>query len=158
MAKKQPWVLQRTLPSILLIGGAIGVLASVLLSIEVFNKLKNPHFVPICNLNPVLSCTSVASSHQAHAFGFPNYFIGIAGYAVLATVGLALLAGAQFKRWFWLGIEGGLLFAFGLSQARCFGIQHFTICGKAILRPLKNSQAPRLLRSVTTVIYCCFGF
>jgi uncharacterized membrane protein len=112
MAKKQPWVLQRTLPSILLIGGAVGALASVILSIEVFNKLKNPHFVPICNLNPVLSCTSVASSHQAHAFGFPNYFIGIAGYAVLATVGLALLAGAQFKRWFWLCVEGGLLFAF----------------------------------------------
>jgi uncharacterized membrane protein len=104
--------LQRTLPWILLIGGVIGVLASVLLSIEVFNKLKNPHFVPICNLNPVLSCTSVASSHQAHAFGFPNYFIGIAGYAVLATVGLAMLAGAQFKRWFWQSIEAGLLFAF----------------------------------------------
>jgi uncharacterized membrane protein len=112
MAKKQTWTLQRTLPWILLIGGVIGVLASVLLSIEVFNKLKNPHFVPICNLNPVLSCTSVASSHQAHAFGFPNYFIGIAGYAVLATVGLAMLAGALFKRWFWQCIEAGLLFAF----------------------------------------------
>jgi uncharacterized membrane protein len=112
MAKKQAWTLQRTLPWILLIGGFIGVLASVLLSIEVFNKLKNPHFVPICNLNPVLSCTSVASSHQAHAFGFPNYFIGIAGYAVLATVGLAMLAGALFKRWFWQCIEAGLLFAF----------------------------------------------
>jgi uncharacterized membrane protein len=96
----------------LLVGGVIGALASLLLSIEVFNRLKNPHFVPICNLNPVLSCTSVADSSQAHAFGFPNYFIGIAGFAVLATIGVALLAGARFKRWFWLASEAGLAFAF----------------------------------------------
>jgi uncharacterized membrane protein len=111
MAKKQAWTLKKTIPWILLIGGAIGTLASVLLTIEVFNRLKNPHFVPICNLSPVLSCTSVADSAQAHVFGFPNYFIGIAGYAVLAAIGGALLAGAQFRRWYWLSIEGGLVFA-----------------------------------------------
>lgn len=87
--------------------------ASIILSVEVFDRLKNPHFVPICNLNPVLSCTSVADSSQAHAFGFPNYFIGIAGYGVLATVGTAMLAGARFKRWFWRLTEAGLLFAVG---------------------------------------------
>jgi len=113
MAKqKSPWTLKRTLPLILLIGGIIGTLASVLLTIEVFNKLKDPGYMPPCNLNPILSCTSVADSAQAHVFGFPNYFIGIAGYAVLATVGLALLAGAQFKVWFWRAVEFGLSFAF----------------------------------------------
>jgi uncharacterized membrane protein len=108
---KNNWSLERTLPWLLTVGGAIGTLASVLLTIEVFNRLKNPHFVPICNLNPVLSCTSVADSAQAHVFGFPNYFIGIAGYAVLATVGIGLLAGAMYKKWFWRGIEAGLVFA-----------------------------------------------
>jgi uncharacterized membrane protein len=112
VAKRQPKTLERTIPWILLIGGAIGTLASALLSIEVFNKLKNPHYVPPCNLNPILSCTSVADSAQAHAFGFPNYFIGIAGYAFLATIGLGLLAGARYKKWFWLTIESGLVFAF----------------------------------------------
>jgi len=113
MVKKQSaWTLNRTLPWILLIGGTIGTLASMLLTIEVFNKLKNPHYTPPCNLNPILSCTSVADSAQAHAFGFPNYFIGIAGFAVLATVGAALLAGAQFKVWFWRAVEFGLAFAF----------------------------------------------
>jgi uncharacterized membrane protein len=111
MAQKQTWTLKRTISWILLIGGIVGTLASILLTIEVFDRLKNPHFVPICNLNPVLSCTSVADSAQAHVFGFPNYFIGIAGYAVLAAVGAALLAGAQFRRWYWLSIEGGLVFA-----------------------------------------------
>jgi uncharacterized membrane protein len=112
-ANKQSWTLERAMPWLLTLGGAIGTLASLLLTVEVFDRLKNPHFVPICNLNPVLSCTSVADSAQSHAFGFPNYFIGIAGYAVLATVGIALLAGGVFKRWFWLAVEIGLLFAMG---------------------------------------------
>lgn len=87
--------------------------ASLPLSIEVFDRLKNPNYVPICNLNPVLSCTSVADSAQSEVFGFPNYFIGIAGFASLATIGLTLLAGAKFKRWFWITLEFGLLFGIG---------------------------------------------
>jgi uncharacterized membrane protein len=110
-ARSRKWALQTALPWLLLIGGAIALVASISLSIEVFDRLKNPNYVPVCNLNPILSCTSVADSRQAEAFGFPNYFIGIAGYAVLATVGAALLAGARFKRWFWLAVEAGLAFA-----------------------------------------------
>jgi uncharacterized membrane protein len=110
--KTNSWNLTKALPWLLFIGGIIGVLASILLTIEVFDRLKNPSFVPICNLNPVLSCTSVADSAQSHAFGFPNYFIGIAGYAVVATVGAALLARAQFQRWFWRVFQLGLLFSF----------------------------------------------
>jgi uncharacterized membrane protein len=110
---KRPWTLESVMPWLLAIGGAIGTLASLLLTIEVFDRLKNPHFVPICNLNPVLSCSSVADSHQAHAFGFPNYFIGIAGFAAVATIGVAMLAGGVFKRWFWRLTEVGLLFAMG---------------------------------------------
>lgn len=99
------------LPWLLLIGGVIALIASIMLSIEVFDRLKNPDFVPICNLNPVLSCTSVADSSQSHLFGFPNYFIGIAGFGALAAVGATLLAGAKFKRWFWQAIELGLFFS-----------------------------------------------
>jgi uncharacterized membrane protein len=105
------WTLERVLPWLLLIGGLIAMAASIMLANEVFTRLKNPHFVPICNLSPILSCTSVADSSQAHAFGFPNYFIGIAGYAAVAMVGAGLLAGAKFKRWFWRLIELGLLLA-----------------------------------------------
>ncbi len=103
--------LGQILPWLLLVSGIIALLASITLSVEVFDRLKNPSHVPVCNLNPVLSCTSVADSAQSHAFGVPNYFIGIAGYAVVATVGLALLAGAQFKRWFWQIFNFGLLLA-----------------------------------------------
>jgi uncharacterized membrane protein len=103
--------LARYLPWLLLIGGAIALIASVMLSVEVFDRLKNPSYVPVCNLNPILSCTNVADSNQAHAFGFPNYFIGIAGYAAVAAIGTAMLAGALFKRWFWRLVQAGLTFA-----------------------------------------------
>jgi len=103
--------LEKFLPWLMIIAGLIALVASVALSIEVFNRLKNPNFVPVCNLNPVLSCTSVADSSQSHIFGFPNYFMGIAGYAAVVTIGTALLAGAKFARWFWLLIEAGMVFA-----------------------------------------------
>ncbi len=109
---KSKWTLEKVLPWLFLIGGIIVVIASTALSVEVFNRLKNPHYVPVCNLNPILSCTSVADSNQAHAFGFPNYFLGIAGYAALSTIGAAMLAGARFKRWFWKSVEAGVIFAF----------------------------------------------
>ena len=44
----------------------------------------------------------------ASAFGFPNSFLGLAGFAVVICVGMALLAGASFKRWFWQGLQVGV--------------------------------------------------
>lgn len=104
--------LEQNLPWLLLIGGFIVTLAALFLSIEVFDRLKDPNFVPVCNLNPILSCTNVADSGQAHIFGFPNYFLGLASYGAVTAIGLGLLAGARFKRWFWQVLEAGMLFAF----------------------------------------------
>lgn len=99
------------LPWLLLICGVVGIVAASVLTVELIDHYKNPGYVPVCNLNPVFSCSNVTLSDQAHAFGFPNEFIGIAGWAVVATVGGALLAGASFKRWFWRLLNIGLLFA-----------------------------------------------
>jgi uncharacterized membrane protein len=109
--KQKSLSLKVALPWLLIILGAIALLASIMLSIEVFDRLKNPSYVPVCNLNPVLSCTSVADSNQAHAFGFPNYFIGIAGYGIVMAAGGAILAANRLKRWFWLTLNVGLLLA-----------------------------------------------
>jgi len=108
-----PWTLRRVLPWILLIGGIVALIASIGLANEVFQRLKNPNYHSICNLNPILSCTSVADSHQAEAFGLPNYFLGIAGYSAVAVTGATMLAGAKFKRWFWQIVEVGMTFAMG---------------------------------------------
>lgn len=107
--KKQPWTLERTLPWILMIGGLIGFIAAFVLTIEKIELIKNPAYVPSCNLSPLISCGSVMRTWQAELFGFPNPLLGIIGFTIVTTVGMALLAGAKFKRWFWLGLQLGTL-------------------------------------------------
>lgn len=105
---------KQTLPQaigwLLVILGFIGFFAAADLSIEKVAILKNPDYQPSCNVNPILSCGSVMITKQAEAFGFPNPFIGVASFAIIVTVGMALLAGAKFKRWFWIGLQAGTVF------------------------------------------------
>ncbi len=104
------WKIERVLPWILVVGGVIGVTCSFIITQDKFKLLENPHFVPSCDLNPIISCGSVMSSKQGAVFGFPNPFIGLAAFAVLVTIGMAIFAGAKFKRWFWIGLQIGSLF------------------------------------------------
>lgn len=117
MTKKQQPLMKRTLPQVigllLVVLGMIGFLASADIAIEKTALLKNPNYEPSCNLSPLLSCGSVMATKQAEAFGFPNPFIGIAGFAIVVTVGMGILAGANYKRWFWLGLQAGTLFGVG---------------------------------------------
>lgn len=105
------WTLKKTLPYILIIGGVIALYCSFVLSQDKIELLENPSVHLSCSINPVVACGNVIKSTQAHAFGFPNPFLGLAGYAAVTTIGVAMLAGARFKRWFWLLVEVGLLFA-----------------------------------------------
>lgn len=111
---------------LLTVGGGIGFFASFILTLDKIEKLKNPAFQPNCDINPVISCGDVMSSWQGSVFGFPNSMVGIAMFAALGTIGVALLAGAQFKRWFWramlAGITLGLVFALWMLQQSIYSI------------------------------------
>lgn len=107
------WTLERVLPWVLLIAGIVGLIASFVLTLEKLEVVKNPDYVATCDINPVISCGSVMRSDQAEVFGFPNPLMGLIGFSAVAVVGGALLAGARFKRWFWLALQVGLLFAVG---------------------------------------------
>ncbi|MEU8379632.1 vitamin K epoxide reductase family protein [Streptosporangium sp. NPDC048865] len=98
----------RLLPWLLVIGGAVGWLASFVLTVEKIALLRDPEYVPTCSINPVLSCGSIMTTPQAELFGFPNPLLGVAGFAVVVTAGAALLAGAGLGRWFWLGLQAGV--------------------------------------------------
>lgn len=101
--------LRKTLPWVLTILGAIGFIFAFMLSVEKVELLKDASYQAPCNINPLISCTSVMKTWQAELLGFPNAFMGIAGFAIVVTVGMALLAGASFKRWFWIGLELGTI-------------------------------------------------
>lgn len=95
---------------LLAVAGVIGFAASATLLIEKVSLLEDPSYVPTCSINPILSCGSVMRTDQAEAFGFPNPIIGVAGFAVVATTGIAMLAGATMRRWYWLGLQTGTTF------------------------------------------------
>ena len=113
MKLQSGWHLQNVLPWLLIVCGVIGLLASAIIMIDKIELLQNPDRTFICDLNPVVSCGSVMQSEQSHAFGFPNPIIGLAGFPVLIVTGVAMLAGATLKRWYWIGLQLGTLFGIG---------------------------------------------
>ena len=98
---------------LLVLCGAAGLLASWVITLDKFKLLEDPDFVPGCSLNPVLSCGSVMESDQAEVFGFPNPMLGLVTYGIVVCVGVSLLAGAAFPRWYWLAFEAGCVFGIG---------------------------------------------
>ena len=102
---------QNRLAQLFIVAGAIALLFSFLISFEKMQLIADPNYVPPCDVSPFISCGSVMQTPQAAVFGFPNSWIGIAGFSIVVTIGFALLAGATFKRWFWKGIEVGLFLA-----------------------------------------------
>lgn len=105
--------LQKVLPWLLIICGALGLLAAAIIIVDKIALIKDPGLVLLCDLNPVVSCGSVMESDQANAFGFPNPLIGLAGFPVLIVTGVVMLAGAQLKRWYWVGLQFGTIFGLG---------------------------------------------
>ncbi|MCB5164366.1 vitamin K epoxide reductase family protein [Streptomyces bambusae] len=104
---------RRGLPLLLLVSGLLGALASGVLAYDRIRMLEDPRFTPGCNVNAVLSCGDVMSTWQSSVLGVPNVLLGLAGFGVLAGLGLALLAGAEFARWLWLLVQAGVTAAFG---------------------------------------------
>lgn len=99
------------LKNVLIFGGLLGILCSFLITIEKIKLIANPSYIPSCNINPFISCGSVMKTPQASLFGFPNSLLGILGFSIMLTVGMAELAGAKFKKWFWVTAEIGITLA-----------------------------------------------
>lgn len=102
--------LSRATAWICAVGGLVGLVAAAVLVVEKINLLADPDYVPSCSINPILSCGSVMTTPQAEAFGIPNPLIGVAGFAVVTTIGVVLLAGVRLPGWFWLGLQAGVTF------------------------------------------------
>jgi len=103
LAKFTPWVIT--------ICGGVGAFASLMLAIEEFHHLKNPEAVLNCDINPIIGCGSIMDTWQGHAIlNVPNQLWGLAMFASLLTIGISLLIGAKYPRWFWRALLGGLVF------------------------------------------------
>ena len=104
----------------------MGEAAAFVLTVEKFPLLTNPFYAPACSMNARVNCGSVMTSPQAEAFGFPNSLLGVAGFAVLAASGAALLAAGRLADWFCagllLGLSVGVVFVHWLAFQSVFVI------------------------------------
>ncbi|EMQ97139.1 vitamin K epoxide reductase family protein [Paeniglutamicibacter gangotriensis] len=96
---------------LLVLTGAVAWIASGILVLERIALYKNPDYVTSCDFNPWVSCGTVMKSTQAALLGFPNPFLGVVGFGIVITIGMALLAGARFARWYWIGVQIGVSLA-----------------------------------------------
>lgn len=101
----------KNIAKILAASGLVGLAASTIITVDRIKLLQNPSFVPICDLNPFISCGSVTLTPQASVFGFANSILGILGFAFLTGVGLYLMIKPDVKVWFWRLLNLGLLVA-----------------------------------------------
>jgi len=96
----------------MLIGAALSLLASFVLSVEAIEIAKNPDAVLSCSVNVVLNCATVARHPSAAMFGFPNSFLGLMAEPVVITVAIAGLAGIKFPRRFMFAAQIGYTLGF----------------------------------------------
>jgi len=103
----------------LVIAGVVGLFAAFQLTIEKFAALEatiadpNGTHAASCDISPIVQCTVNLNSAQGSVFGFPNPVIGLIGWMAPLVVGMAILAGARFGKWFWILYTAGHTFAFG---------------------------------------------
>lgn len=96
----------------LIIAGILGWIAAFELTTERFKLLADPEAVASCDFSVLVQCKANLESTQGSVFGFPNPILGLSGWIAPIVVGVAVLAGARFAKWFWGLFWIGLLFAF----------------------------------------------
>jgi uncharacterized membrane protein len=114
----------------LIVAGALGWWASFSLTVDKFLLLADPEADLDCNFSLLVQCGKNLDSWQGAVFGFPNPILGLGGFVAPIAVGVGLLAGAQFARWFWalfnLGLAGALAFVIWLISQSIFSLG--TLC------------------------------
>lgn len=96
----------------LIIASVVGWWAAFQLTLDKLAQLQNPDAALSCNFSVLVQCGANLDSWQGSVFGFPNPIIGLTGWMAPLVVGVALLAGARFPRWFWRLFGLGIAFAF----------------------------------------------
>lgn len=109
---------------LVLIGGTVGLIASIALTVEKIRVLADPAYVPSCNLNPILSCGSVMITVQASVGGIPHSLFGVVAFTVMVVSGLLAVTKVPLPRWYWMGLTIGTLLGAGLAHWLIFVSLH----------------------------------
>lgn len=108
---------------VMLAASLAALYVSFMLSAETLELARHPNVALGCDINSVVSCSTVAQSWQAEfirfaGLSFPNAFFGIAAESVFVTIAVIGLVRIAVPRWFalatWLGGFAALLYAYWL--------------------------------------------
>ena len=114
----------------LIVTGVVGWWAAFSLTLDKIAVLKHPDAVLDCNVSVLVQCGKNLGSWQGSVLGFPNPIIGLAAWIAPILVGVSLLAGARFPRWYWmlfnLGVAGAMAFVIWLMHESIFDLG--TLC------------------------------
>ncbi len=102
-----------SLAIVLIATGVIGWYAAFALTLDKIAVLTNPTADLECNFSLIVQCGKNLGSWQGAILGFPNPIIGLGGFVAPIAVGVAILAGATFARWFWVALNIGVAAALG---------------------------------------------
>ena len=117
---------------VMLVASAVALAVSFILSADTLKLARNPNQQLGCDVNAVLSCSTVAQSWQAEIvkFGglsYPTAFFGIAAESMFVTIAVIGLARIAVPRWFaactWLGGLAALAYSYWLTSQSLFVIQ-----------------------------------
>jgi uncharacterized membrane protein len=104
----------------------LGLYASFTLSIETLVLAENANLPLACDLNSVFNCGGVMRTGEAKVFGFPNPFLGLVGYAAMATMAFLMIFNDSFpkyiKKLFLLFGFGAFLFSYWLILTSVYKI------------------------------------
>lgn len=115
---------------VLVVAGLAGLTAAYNLALDKVTVILSPGASLNCNVSIVVQCGKNLGSWQGSLFGFPNPLIGLGGYAVVLFIGIAVLSGVWFPRWWWvafnIGVMGATAFIVFLIYSSVFVIA--TLC------------------------------
>ncbi len=84
---------------VLLIFSLLALMAAFVLSVEKIHLLEKPDAQLSCSVNVVVNCASVMKTPQATVFGFPNSYLGLMFFPIVATFALMGLLRTKFSRY-----------------------------------------------------------
>jgi uncharacterized membrane protein len=96
---------------LLIVGGALGILASFALTIDDITLLSHPDAHLGCTISASLQCGKNILSWQGRIFGFPNPLLGLLMFPAPVIIGAAMLGRVRFPNWFWIVFNLGHWFA-----------------------------------------------
>ena len=99
----------RVVAVLLIVVGAVGWFASAQLVIERVLLAADADAQLNCDFSLIVQCGKNLGSWQGSVFGFPNPLLGLGGFVAPIAVGVSILAGARFARWFWIAFNAGML-------------------------------------------------